>query len=453
MNTMTITGPAEPGFENILTPQALDFLAALHEEFAPALRELLTARAGLPGVRDRGSLPRAVDTVRTAAEAPHPSSVSAPPLGGEAVYALDSSAQVWLADLADGMSPRWDNIVTAQINLKAAVRGHLDVVDPRGGHRLHRTQVRRPQITLRPRRLEVEEEHLVFTAADGTQSAANAALCDFGLYFFHNAGHLEVAGERPVFLLSGLRSSEEALWWKRVFAHAQEYRGFDDGLIGAQIALDNPDAALDLDDIAHVFGEHFYGAVPAVRGFAAIVLGALHHEPASLVECWTAADDSPDFLHTVLARLLDDTAASGAGEGAEAVISDTEMRAMIRLSLDQLAHWLRGIAVRTDSLTSAASTELSRTQLWIAVRRRAELDTGVSLTPGVFSRMMAEELAVTLRDAADYYCDAADLLSAAVLSDSFEPTLFERAYRDFLVDRQARSHTARRTARLNRAAA
>lgn len=439
MSRMTITGPAEPGFDTILTAQALEFVAALHEEFAPELRALVAGRSGLAGALDRSELGQAVDAVRTAAEAPRPSSVTAPPLGAEAACAADSAAEVWLADLEDGMSPRWDNIITAQLNIASAVRGHNSFIDPRGGRRLHAKTTKPRRLAIRPRAMHASEEHLRWIADDGTESAASAALTDFGLFFFHSAGRLELQGRRPEVVLAKLAGAQDARWWHRVFAFAQEYRGFEDGTISATVQLDSPAAALAIDEIGLALGEHWAGASAAPLEFATALLAAVHDTAAVVAPTWSDADCAEDFLTQLVAHV-------SAPQAPAAPLSEHSLRTALRLGIDHLERWLRGRPTSRGSETSTAVAELSRTQLWAAFSRRAELADGRSCTPEVFARMLAEELATTLRDSADFYDDAAELFGAAVLADHFEPGLFERAYEAHLIDRRARAALSRRAA-------
>ena len=109
------------------------------------------------------------------------------------INALNSGADVFMADFEDANSPTWDNMLEGQINLLDAVRAHASPSRPRR----QRYQLNDETATLlvRPRGWHLPEKHVL---VDG--EPISASLFDFGLYFFHNARELLERGQRPVLL-------------------------------------------------------------------------------------------------------------------------------------------------------------------------------------------------------------------------------------------------------------
>src|SRR5262249_16983652 len=123
----------------VLTPDALAFVAALHRRFDHRRRDLLARpadrRARLPagqrpdwlahpaGMRDDLSWRVAVappDLEDRRVE------ITGPPDRKIIVNALNSGAQVFMADFEDASSPTWGNVVIGQDNLMRAVRRTID---------------------------------------------------------------------------------------------------------------------------------------------------------------------------------------------------------------------------------------------------------------------------------------------------------------------------------------
>src|SRR5690606_6679646 len=120
-----------------------------------------------------------------------------------AINALNSGANVWLADQEDATSPTWENVVGGQLSLFDALRGQLEFTSPEG-KRYEVTAERIPTIVMRPRGWHLVEKHLRFTDRSGRSMAASGSLVDFGLYFFHNAKRLIELGRGPYFYLPKL---------------------------------------------------------------------------------------------------------------------------------------------------------------------------------------------------------------------------------------------------------
>src|SRR5688500_11954169 len=236
--------PIPAGTTEVLTPDALAFVADLVDRFAPRIRELLTARAERRVRLERGEerldfLPetRAVrESAWTVAPAPHDLrrrvvEITAPVDRKMMINAFNSGADVFMADFEDACSPTWRNVVEGQVNLRDAVRGTIGYDDPATG-RQYRLATKRATLLVRPRGLHLAERHVLLNG-----DAVPAALVDFGLYFFHNARALLERDSGPYFYLPKLESHHEARLWNDVFLFAQEALGIPRGTVRATVLI------------------------------------------------------------------------------------------------------------------------------------------------------------------------------------------------------------------------
>ena len=221
-----------PRYGEVLTPAALRFLAELHRTFEAARERLLAARAEQQERYDGGELPdfrfdtQAIRDDEYWRVAPIPADlldrrveITGPVDRKMIVNALNSGANVYMADFEDANSPTWANNVEGQINLKDRWAGKIDFTDPETRKRYPLFD--KPAVLIvRPRGWHLPEEHLT---VDG--EPISGALFDFGLYFFHNAKALIAAGTGPYFYLPKLENREEARLWNDVFVFAQEQLG------------------------------------------------------------------------------------------------------------------------------------------------------------------------------------------------------------------------------------
>ncbi|WP_349829093.1 malate synthase A [Brevibacterium litoralis] len=278
MSRMKITGSLQPGFEDVLTPAALDFLAALHEEFHLRRLEVLSARQMRTEGILRGTFPTFKEETRAIREdtdwqvAGHVGApgledrrveIAGPVSARMAITALNSDAKVWLADLEDATSPTWENIVSGQDNLRRAVRGELEhtVLDDDGEVVRHYSMKKAtpPTIVVRPRSWHLPERHLVWIDEHGAEHVASGSLVDFGLYFFHNARELVERGRGPYFYLAKLEASREAKLWNDVFTFAQERIGMAHGTIRATVLIETITAAFQMEEILWELRDHAAG--------------------------------------------------------------------------------------------------------------------------------------------------------------------------------------------------
>ncbi|MCV2395710.1 malate synthase A [Actinotalea sp. M2MS4P-6] len=267
---MHIVGPHVPGTSEILTPAALDFLAALHSEFLGRRHDLLAARerrraefaAGvLPDFLPETSEIRADRSWRVAGAGPGLADrrveITGPTDRKMTINALNSGAKVWLADQEDATSPTWQNVVGGQYSLYDAVRGQLVFVSPEG--KRYEVGEQTPTIVMRPRGWHLAEKHLVFRDRSGLESPASGSLVDFGLYVFHNARRLIETGTGPYFYLAKLENHREARLWNDVFVTAQRLLGLPRGTVRATVLIETVTAAFEMEEILYELRDHCAG--------------------------------------------------------------------------------------------------------------------------------------------------------------------------------------------------
>ena len=265
-----ILGDLEPRFEEILTPRALGFLLALHDHFGARRLALLEARRERMREIDRGADPSFLSS--TAAIRDEPSwRVAGPGPGLEdrrveitgptdrkmTVNAMNSGANVWLADHEDALSPTWANAIGGQVNLRDAIRRRIDFTTDDGKE--YRLAERTPTIVFRPRGWHLPEKHLRYRDREGAVSFMSGALVDFGLYFFHNAAELIARGRGPYFYLPKLESHQEARLWDDVFTFAEVALGIRHGTTRATVLIETITAAFEMEEILYELRDHCAG--------------------------------------------------------------------------------------------------------------------------------------------------------------------------------------------------
>ncbi|GGO07340.1 malate synthase [Microbispora rosea subsp. aerata] len=260
-----IKGPLLDRFDEILTPEALGFVATLQREFDPRRRELLAARQArqeeLSAGGMLGFLPETAhireSEWRVAPPAPgledRRVEITGPVDRKMTINALNSGAKVWLADFEDANSPTWENTINGQLNLRDALDRTIDFET--GG----KTYALRPDeelatIVVRPRGWHLPEKHIL---VDGARMSGS--LLDFGLYFFHCAKRQIDKGRGPYFYLPKMESHLEARLWNDVFVRAQELLGIPRGTIRATVLIETYPAAFEMEEILYELREHSAG--------------------------------------------------------------------------------------------------------------------------------------------------------------------------------------------------
>jgi malate synthase len=263
---VAIKAPLGPRYGEVLTPAALRFLAELHREFEAARERILAARAEQQERYDAGELPdfrpgtRVIRDDESWRVAPIPEDlqdrrveITGPVDRKMIINALNSGANVYMADFEDANSPTWQNNIEGQINLKDRWAGKIGFTDPETRKRYQLSD--NPAVLIvRPRGWHLTEDHLTI---DG--EPISASLFDFGLYFFHNAKAQLAAGAAPYFYLPKLETHEEARLWDAVFVFAQERLGLSVGTIRATVLIETLPAAFEMEEILYELRDHIAG--------------------------------------------------------------------------------------------------------------------------------------------------------------------------------------------------
>ncbi|MEE1621711.1 malate synthase A [Zafaria sp. Z1313] len=269
INGITLTASPVCRQQEILTPDALEFIGKLHARFEGRRQELLEERTSRRTAIENGSDPRFLaetrhiredDSWRVAPVAPgledRRVEITGPTDRKMTINALNSGAKVWLADLEDSSTPNWRNVIKGQLNLRSVLDRDIDFTSPEGKeYKLTgQTLTELPTIVVRPRGWHLPEKHLLI---DGRP--VSGSLVDFGLYFFHNAARLIALGRGPYFYLPKLENHLEARLWNEVFVFAQDELGIPQGTIRATVLIETITAAFEMEEILYELREHAAG--------------------------------------------------------------------------------------------------------------------------------------------------------------------------------------------------
>jgi malate synthase len=254
-----------PGFETVLTPEAVAFVVALERKFGAERRRLLARRAEVQAKLDGGWKPvfrpetKAIrDADWTVAKLPEDLldrrvEITGPVDRKMIINALNCGASVFMADFEDASTPSWTNLVEGQLNLRDAIAGTIAFDDPESG-RHYALAAKTAVLKVRPRGWHLPEKHVLVDGAP-----MSGSLFDFGLFFFHNAKALLAKGSGPYFYLPKLESADEAELWNAVFVEAQAALGIPKGSIKATVLIETILAAFEMDEILHALRDHSAG--------------------------------------------------------------------------------------------------------------------------------------------------------------------------------------------------
>ena len=262
---VAVTGTLGPRYEEILTPDALAFVAELHHAFNARRLALLDKRTARQVKFDAGELPDflpATADVRagdwTIADLPadlldRRVEITGPVDRKMIVNALNSGAKVFMADFEDASAPVWSNMIDGQINLKDRWAGQIDFTDAANG-KAYKLGPNPAVLIIRPRGWHLPEAHVTI---DGEE--ASGSLFDFGLYAFHNAKAALAQGSGPYFYLPKTESHEEAKLWDDVFTLTEQKLGLTHGTIKATVLIETLPAVFEMDEILFALKDHVAG--------------------------------------------------------------------------------------------------------------------------------------------------------------------------------------------------
>src|SRR3989449_3106401 len=259
-----IVGPVTAEFAQVLTPDAMKFVATLVRTFADRREELLQRRARRQIEINGGKMPDFLPETEhirqgTWTIAPIPADlqdrrveITGPSERKMIINGLNSGASAFMADFEDALSPTWENIVLGQANLRDAVNRTISFTGPEGKEYALNDKI--ATLLVRPRGWHLPEKHVLI---DGREIPGG--LFDFGLYFFHNVKTLLEKGTGPYFYLPKLESHLEARLWNDVFVLAQNELGIPQGTIKATVLIETILASFEIDEILYELREHSSG--------------------------------------------------------------------------------------------------------------------------------------------------------------------------------------------------
>jgi malate synthase len=261
---LEVRGALDHGFDEVLSPGALEFVAALEREFGPRRRELLVARMERRERLAAGAMLDYLEDSREIREGdwkvePAPPDlqqrwveITGPTDRKLTINALNSGADGFMADFEDANSPTWRNLVEGHINLRDAIDGTITYDSSDGRH--YELEGTPATLLVRPRGWHLPERHVVIDS-----EPVSGSLFDFGVYFFNCAGRLLGNGSGPYFYLPKLESHLEARLWNDVFCFTQDVLGVPRGTIKATVLIETLPAAFEMDEILYELREHSAG--------------------------------------------------------------------------------------------------------------------------------------------------------------------------------------------------
>ena len=288
---------------DILSDEALKFLAELHDRFNPRRLELLQAR------KERGAPSDFLAETREVREGDW--RVADPPQDYQdrrveitgptdrklVINALNSGARGFMADFEDANSPTWANQVEGHVNLIDAIEGTISYDASEGKH--YELDDEHATLLVRPRGWHLPEKHL---RVDGETMAG--ALMDFGLYFFHNARRLLDHGTGPYFYLPKLEHHLEARLWNDVFVWAQDAVGVPQGTIRATVLIETLPAAFQMDEILFELREHSLGLNAGRWDYIFSMIKCFRDRPEFVLPDRTDVKMTVPFMHAYTELLV-----------------------------------------------------------------------------------------------------------------------------------------------------
>ena len=259
-----VRGPVEGRQEEILTAEALTFVAELQRRFNPRREELLRARAERQRRIENGETPDFLSETREIRAgnwktAPPPADlfdrrveITGPVDRKMVINALNSGASVFMADFEDANSPTWRNNLDGHVNIIDAIEGTIQFTNPDG--REYRLNEKTAYLLVRPRGWHLIEKHMYVDGAP-----VSGSLFDVGLYVFHNARRRLARGLGTYFYVPKLENHLEARLWNDVFSFAEESLGVPPGTMRATVLIETILAAFEMDEILYELRDHSIG--------------------------------------------------------------------------------------------------------------------------------------------------------------------------------------------------
>ncbi|WP_151759432.1 malate synthase A [Dictyobacter vulcani] len=298
-----IKAAISPAFAEILTPEAMTFIASLVRAFGTRREELLAARAQRQLELDAGKLPDFLpetEQIRNGdwTVAPIPADlqdrrveITGPVERKMIINALNSGAYGFMADFEDSNTPTWENTIQGQINLRDAIRRTISFTNPDG--KTYQLKDKTAVLMVRPRGWHLLEKHVLI---DG--QPISAGIFDFGLYVFHNAQQLLDNGSGPYFYLPKMESHLEARLWNDIFVLAQQLLSIPQGTIKATVLIETILASFEMHEILYELREHAAGLNCGRWDYIFSVIKKFHHNPDFILPDRAEVTMTTHFMHS-----------------------------------------------------------------------------------------------------------------------------------------------------------
>ncbi|MCG3149964.1 MAG: Malate synthase A [Verrucomicrobiae bacterium] len=298
-----------PQYAEILTPEALAFLAKLQRQFGSTRETLLAKRIEQQHEIDAGKFPDFLPETQKIREsewkvAPPPKDlidrrveITGPVTRNMIINALNSGAKVFKADFEDACSPSWSNLLDGQVNLRDANNRRIDFVSPEGKE--YRLNAKTATLMMRPRGWHYPEKHVL---VDG--KPMSGSLFDWGLYFFHNAKTLIANGSGPYFYLPKMESYLEARLWNDVFLFAQAELSIPRGTIRATVLIEIILTSFECEEILWELREHSAGINAGRWDYMFSFIKKFRNQPAFLFPDRSAMTMTTPFMRAYALNVI-----------------------------------------------------------------------------------------------------------------------------------------------------
>jgi len=384
------------GQEEILTAGALQFLSSLVARFVPERDRLLEERLRRQTRINEGASLNFLDETRSIREgdwkvAPIPveaqdrrTEITGPVSRKMVINALNSGAQVFMADFEDANAPTWANCIEGQINLRDAVNGTIEFAGDPGKH--YRLNEKTALLMVRPRGWHLPENHVLFGG-----KPIPGALFDFALFLFHNHEALTARGLHPFFYLPKLEHYLEARLWNNVISQAEEDLGLAPGTVKATVLIETLPAAFQMDEILYEMKDRIQGLNCGRWDYIFSYIKTLRNDPRYLLPDRIQVTMDKGFLNAYSLLLIKTCHRRGA-------MAMGGMAAQIPIKNDEAANEAALAKVRADKNREARA---GHDGTWVAhpglvAIARAEFDA-VMTGPNQLDRLR-DDVQVTAED-------------------------------------------------------
>ena len=304
-----VAGKTGKGYDDVLTPDALLFLADLERRFGPQRRILLENRRLQQERFDDGEFPTQppeTEHIRNSMWEVDPCpaalqdrrvEITGPVDRKMMINALNSGAKMFMADFEDASSPTFANMIEGQINMRDYARGALSLKTDKKSYALNEETA---TMLVRPRGWHLEEAGIT---VDG--KPMSASLVDFGLHFFHNGKLLADSGKGPFYYLPKIESYQEARLWNDVFNFVQAVRDVPNGTIKVTVLIETLPAAFQMDEILYVLRRHITGLNCGRWDYIFSYIKTLRNHKQFLLPDRAQVGMDRDFLSAYASRLVE----------------------------------------------------------------------------------------------------------------------------------------------------